>query len=330
MGFPRSTLNNTAERLLFNANLSVMSTVLITGGTGLVGKALGQALLQKGYQVIILTRNPAGRPAEAGLSYAAWDVEKQTIASTAISDADHIIHLAGAGVAERRWTPQRKQEIISSRVQSSRLLIKGLQEIPNKVRTVVSASAIGWYGPDRERPGHSGFTEDEPAAPDFLGTTCKQWEESISPVTTLQKRLVLLRVGIVLSKKGGALKEFLRPLRFGIGAVLGSGKQVVSWIHINDIVSLFMAAIEKDKMTGVYNAVAPGPVTNKELVIRLAKSRKKFYIPFRVPSFILKLLLGEMSQEVLKSTTVNCDKILAAGFEFNYPSISSALSSMTE
>lgn len=330
MSFPGSALNNTAEPLLFNANLSDMSTVLITGGTGLLGKALGQALVEKGYRVIVLTRNTGGRPAVAGLSYAEWDVERQTIDSRAISEADHIIHLAGAGVAEKRWTRRRKQEILSSRVQSSRLLIRSLQEIANKVRTVVSASAIGWYGPDKEGPMHSGFTEDEPAAPDFLGTTCKQWEESIHPVTALQKRLVLLRIGIVLSRKGGALKEFIRPLRFGIAAVLGNGKQVVSWIHINDMVRMFIAAIENDKLTGVYNAVAPGPVTNKELVIQLAKSRGKFYIPFRVPSFILKMVLGEMSQEVLKSTTVNGEKILAAGFEFNYPSIDRAFSSMTE
>jgi uncharacterized protein (TIGR01777 family) len=309
-----------------------MQTVLITGGSGLIGTALSRALLDKGYRVIILSRKPPGNPISGNISYATWNVEQQTIDKEAIVAADYIIHLAGAGVADKRWTKKRKQEIVSSRVESSKLIVESLKTIPNKVKAVVSASGIGLYGEDHLIPnpsplgGEGGgprkFIESASSANDFLGNTCKQWEESIEPVTGIGRRLVIFRIGIVLSKEGGALKEFLKPLRFGIAAILGSGKQIISWIHINDLVSMFITAIEDDKMNGVYNAVAPGPVSNKELMIALTRARKNFYIPFHVPSFILKWVLGEMSIEVLKSAAVSSNKIGKEGFQFQFPTIS--------
>ncbi|MEO7984850.1 MAG: NAD-dependent epimerase/dehydratase family protein, partial [Bacteroidota bacterium] len=246
--------------------ITAMTSILITGGTGLIGKALRQALLGKGYRVIILSRHITGKPTSGNLSYAGWNVEQQTIDEEAISNADHIIHLAGAGVADKRWTEKRKQEILNSRVNSCDLIVKSLKNIPNRVRTVVSASAIGWYGPDEDttnpssrKIGPSGegrsirkFIEPDPAAADFLGSTCKQWEESIEPVIQLDKRLVKLRTGIVLSAAGGALKEFTRPMKFGIAAILGTGKQIISWIHIDDLVKMYIAAIENENMQGVY------------------------------------------------------------------------------
>ena len=306
-----------------------MDTILITGGTGLVGKALGQSLLKKGYQVIILSRNAGKSSTIAGLSYSQWNVEAQTIERQAIENADYIIHLAGAGVADKRWTKKRKQEIVESRVKSCKLIIDSLTNIPNKVQAVVSSSAIGWYGPDPVIPNPQSFTEEAPAHDDFLGTTCKQWEESIEPVRQLGKRLVKLRTGIVLSTSGGALKEFIRPLRFGVAAVLGSGKQIISWIHIDDLVNMYIAAIENENLSGVYNAVAPEPVSNKVLTLQLAKSRKKFFIPIHVPSFLLQLILGEMSVEVLKSATVKSSKIGQAGFHFKFGNISPALEDLT-
>jgi uncharacterized protein len=294
----------------------------------LVGKALGQALIKKGYSIIILSRQQGKKSDAANLSYAAWDVEKQTIDKAAISSADYIIHLAGAGVADKRWTAKRKQQIVNSRVQSSQLLVDSLTTIPNKVKVVVSASAIGWYGPDPVIPNPTAFDESYPADKAFLGDTCKKWEESIEPVTQLDKRLVKLRTGIVLSNNGGALVEFKKPLQFGVAAILGNGKQIVSWIHIDDLVRLFIAAIENDSMHGAYNAVAPHPVSNKELTIQLAKSRKKFFIPLHAPSFVLKVVLGEMSIEVLKSATVSSVKVQQTGFDFQFPTIEAALSDL--
>lgn len=320
-----------------------MATILITGGTGLIGNALGQALLDKGYHVIILTRQVDKKPQQANLSYATWNVEKQTIDKSAIKTADYIIHLAGAGIADKRWTKKRKQEIVNSRVNSSKLIVDSLKAIPNKVKAVVSASAMGWYGEDHlttnpacpagrpspvseEGSSSRKFIESDPTAEDFLGTTCKKWEESIDPVTQLGKRLVKLRTGIVISNKGGALKEFEKPLRFGIAAILGSGKQIISWIHINDLVKIYIAAIENEMMKGVYNAVAPQPISNKAFTLLLAKIRTgRFFVPIYVPSFVLKLVLGEMSIEVLKSATVSSQKMEAAGFVFQFPALQSAL-----
>lgn len=306
-----------------------MATVVITGGTGLVGKALSKALVHHGYKVIILSRNPSGKKEIPGISYARWDLAQQTIDSAAIGAADHIVHLAGAGVAERRWTEKRKKEIVDSRVKSSELLIKAITEIPNSIKTVVSASAIGWYGPDPATPNPRPFEEDDKAARGFLGETCYKWEKSIEPVKELGKRLAIFRIGIVLSKEGGALAEFKKPIKFGLATVLGSGRQVISWIHIDDLVRLFIKAIEDPKMEGVYNAVAPKPVTNNELITKLAAEIKgRFYIPMYVPAFALKLMLGEMSIEVLKSATVSCVKLHMADFTFQYPTIEAALPSL--
>lgn len=304
-----------------------MAIVLITGGTGMVGQQLTSLLLEKGYEVILVSRR-SGTMQVAGrtVALAQWDLDRQTIDATAIAKADHIIHLAGAGVAEKRWTSKRKQEILESRTRSSALLVKALNEMPNQVRSVISASAIGWYGPDEENKLASSFTEDMLAYPDFLGDTCKAWEESISPVEAIGKRLVKLRIGIVLSDTGGALVEFKKPLRMGVAAILGSGKQIISWVHVTDLCRLFIYAMENESMQGVYNAVAPKPVSNQELTISLAKQmRGKFFIPFHVPAFLLKIILGEMSIEVLKSATVSSRKIEKQGFVFNLPSIEEAL-----
>lgn len=308
-----------------------MQTVLITGGSGLVGKTLANALLARGYRVIILSRQVSHEQAGTNLSFARWDIKKQEIDRAAIEAADYIVHLAGAGVVEKKWTPAYKKEIVESRTQSSRLLVEALKNDThgqrNKVKAVISASAIGWYGADTD-PLRS-FTETDPAADGFLGQTCKLWEDSIEPVTSLGKRLVKLRIGIVLSKEGGALAEFMKPIRFGLAAILGGGKQTVSWIHIDDLCRMFMAAIENEKLSGSYNAVAPHPVSNKTLTLTLAKAMNgKWFVPVHVPAFILKIMMGERSIEVLKSTTVSCKKITGSDFVFRYPSIEKALASL--
>jgi uncharacterized protein len=316
-----------------------MSTVLITGGTGMIGTALSRHLLSEGYNVIILSRNPRETAvrhnlgterrifrSSGNLFYSRWDIDRMTIDATALKEADYVIHLAGAGVAEKRWTEARKKEILESRTRSSALLLKCLQNNPNKVKAVISASAIGWYGPDNGKV----FTEEDPAARDFLGQTCLAWENSIQPVVDFGKRLVKLRLGIVLSNDGGALKEFKKPLALGVAAILGNGKQMTSWIHIDDLCRGFLFAIENRELEGVYNLSAPEPVDNKTLTLTLAQNRNgKAYISIHVPSSLLKLALGEMSVEILKSATISSHKIQQAGFNFIYPNIKAAIKNLT-
>src|ERR1043166_6780129 len=223
-----------------------MAVVLITGGTGMIGKALTKALLEKNYEVIVLTREAESCKLQAGndekVSYAEWNIERQTADEIAIARADHIVHLAGANLGEERWTKKRKREIVSSRVDSGKLIVDCLRTIPNKVKSVISASAIGWYGPDlshKQAIGGRSFKEMDSSHDDFLGQICKQWEDAIRPVTELGKRTVTLRCGIVLSKEGGAFPRFLAPLKFGFATILGSGKQIISWIHIDDLVKMY-------------------------------------------------------------------------------------------
>jgi len=232
--------------------------------------------------------------------------------------------LAGAGVVDKKWTAAYKKEIQDSRIKSSELIIHSIQNNPHKVKAIISSSAIGWYGPDVKE--NYQFVETDPADGHFLGETCRLWEESVEPASKLGIRVCKIRTGIVLSSKGGALVEFMKPIRLGIAGILGDGKQMVSWIHIDDLCRLFIEGIEKEQLAGSYNAVAPLPVSNKELTIELAHQIKgRFYIPLHVPKFILKIMMGERSLEVLKSTTVNSEKIKKTGFTFLYPSIEAAL-----
>lgn len=303
-----------------------MAVITITGGTGFIGSVLSKKLIEKGHEIIILTRK--ARPSPGPLRYKEWDVANGSIDATAITEADAIVHLAGASVADERWTEKRKQEIVDSRVKSGQLLVKALSTQANQVQTVVSASAIGWYGPDPVVPNPRPFVETDKAHSDFLGETCAKWEGAIAPVTDLGKRLVILRTGIVLGREGGAYAEFKKPLKFGVAAILGKGNQMVSWIHIDDLAGLYIAAIEDQNKNGIYNAVAPKPVSNKELILTMARQRGGFAIPLHVPAPALKIALGEMSVEVLKSTTVSSKKAEAAGYQFLFPTLERALADL--
>ena len=308
-----------------------METVLITGGTGMIGKALTQALTERGFNVIILTRhlNDKQKTGNDKLTYAIWDVGKQTIDKNAFAKADYIVHLAGANFADKRWNEKVKKEIVNSRVDSAKLIIENLKTIPNKVKAVISASGISWYGADDVNMSKP-FTETDPPANDFMAQTCKQWEAAIEPASFLGKRLIKFRIGPVLSTDGGAYVEFKNPMKFGLAGIIGSGKQIISWIHIDDLVRAILFAMENEIMEGVYNAVASHPASNKEMIVKIAeKARGKAFISVHAPAFALKLVFGEMINEILKSTTVSSAKLKEAGFIFQYDNINKAIEQLS-
>ena len=274
-----------------------MSIIGITGGTGLIGRHLTALLVEKGYKVIIFSRS-AGKTGDKNISYTYWDPEKSEIDRAALGNIDCIIQLAGASVAQKRLTAKRKQEVINSRVQSTNFLLTQLKEQAPNCKTIIAASATGFYGPDT--PGSIPFTETAPTYNDFLGETCRQWEDATEKANSFM-RTVIIRIGIVLGKDGGAFPELAGPLSFGIMPILGSGKQVVSWIDIDDLAGLFLFALENEGISGVYNGVSPNPVTHKQLMYAIAREKGGLSIPAPVPAFALKIALGEMSTEVLKS-----------------------------
>jgi uncharacterized protein len=309
-----------------------MAVVLISGGTGLIGKKLTSHLIERDFEVIILSRNKRDFSSNPKISYSFWNIKKQVIDAAVIRKTDYIVHLAGAGVMDKKWTEDYKNEIIDSRTKSSALLIKALKENPHNVKSFVSASAIGWYGADTYPGLHKdGFIENDPPDKSFLGETCILWESSVDAVIEMGIRLVKLRTGIVLSNAGGAFKEFKMPLTCGFAAILGDGKQIISWIHIDDICRMYIEAIENIDMNGVYNAVAPLPVSNKKLILVTAeKFRNKFFIPIHIPIFFLKLLKGKRSVEILKSATVCDKKIKSTGFTFLFPTIEAAIEDLAK
>ncbi len=302
-----------------------MKTIGITGGTGLVGVHVASLLIAKSYNVVLFSRNPKLRAPLSGCTMAHWDPSTQVCDVEAIRSLDGVIHLAGEPVAGKRWTDAQKKRIVESRVEGTRFLVSQLRLHGANCRTFIGASATGFYGPDDVET--EAFREDANACEDFLGTTCRQWEQEEHAATELM-RTVTLRLGIVLAREGGAFAEFVKPFSFGIRPVLGSGKQVISWIHVADLAQMIVFALERSDINGVYNAVAPNPVSNRGLMKTIGNLRGGFQIPISVPTFALKVLLGEMSIEVLKSCTVSCEKIQAAGFKFAYPEISEAVESL--
>jgi uncharacterized protein (TIGR01777 family) len=251
-----------------------------------------------------------------------WDVDEQRLDAEAIKTATAIIHLAGASIADKPWTKKRKQEILESRTHSTALLCHALKHNPNNVKTFVSSSGVNYYGVDKDQ---NLFTEDSAPGDDYLSNVVVQWEQEVDKISELGIRIVKLRTGFVLSKDGGALKELARPIKLGVGAPLGTGKQRVSWIHIDDVCEMFIKAISDSSMNGGYNAGGPYPVSNEELTKAIAKVLgKPLWLP-NIPAFVLKMLLGEMVDLVLEGTSVSSQKIQQAGFTYNFDSLESAL-----
>ena len=293
-------------------------SVLITGGSGLLGRQLTNELLAKGYEVSHLSRKPGK---DVRVKTFLWDIEKNEIDNSCVDSIDAIIHLAGAGIADKRWTDERKKLLIESRTKSIALIYTLLKNKVNQVNTVISASGIGYYS-DR---GDELLTEDSPPAHDFLGTCCVKWEQAVDEGEELGLRVLKFRTGVVLTADGGALPQLALPVKLGVGSPLGNGKQWVSWIHPRDVIDMYMLGLQNDHLKGVYNMAAPQPVTNKDLVKAVARQLQRPLWAPKVPAFILKLLLGEMATLVLGSTKTSVQKIEDAGFKFSYPDITSAL-----
>lgn len=296
--------------------------ILITGGSGLIGTRLTEMLLDLGYEVAHLSRNCSKF---AKYKTFRWNPAAKTMDPAALHSADYIVNLAGASVANGKWTDKRKQEILDSRVHSIQTLLEYLPKTPNSVKAFISASAIGIYGNSGDRlvAEESNYAEN-----DFLAEVCQQWEKAAWQANDLNLRTVIFRIGIVLSPAGGALPQMAKPIKFMAGAPLGSGKQYMSWIHLDDLCRLFIATIEEPKFEAVYNAVAPHAVTNEEFTRTLAGVLHKPLTGLKVPAFGLKLLMGEMSGIVLGGSRVSANKVLQTGFTFEYNYLDEALESI--
>lgn len=287
--------------------------ILITGGQGLIGTYLSKKLLLKGYEVSILSRSEQNLQ---DVSSYTWD----TIDGN-LHKFDTIVHLAGATIAAR-WTAKNKRIISESRIKTCEFLYKLINQLDQKPNSFISASAVGFYG---AQTSHRILDESELPAKDFLGTVCNEWEKATNKFKNLGMRTVSLRTGVVLSKNSDVVRKLGGSVKFGLGAAFGSGKQYLPWIHIDDLCSMYTKAIDNQKMQGAYNAVAPEYITNKEFVISFSKILKKPYWLPNIPSFVLKVLLGEMSVLLLEGSKISTDKIEAIGFTYKYPSLEKAL-----
>lgn len=296
-----------------------MELVLITGGSGLIGRHLTQRLLEKGYRVAFLSRNPENI---TSIPVYRWDPELNEIDLNAIEQADYIIHLAGAGVGDRRWTRKRRELILSSRVATCELLLRKTREAEKGIKAFISASGISYYG---TITSDKIFSEADPPADDFLGEVCQKWENAAGMFRKDGVRTVMIRTGIVVSGDAGALPRMIKPVRLGIGSALGSGNQYIPWIHIEDLCNIYVKAIEDKSMEGAFNAVEPEHVTNRAFMQTLAKVLRKPFIFPDIPEVILKILYGEMADILLKGSRISSDKIVSSGYVFLFPDLERAL-----
>ena len=298
-------------------------TVLITGATGLVGQELVNLLLQNGHNVHYLSTSKSKLVTNTNYKGFYWNPKKAEIDTNALTDVEVIIHLAGANVA-KKWTTAYKEEIIESRVLSTQLLYQTLQKNSHQVKQIISASAVGIY-PDSLTDIYHETDLDIDVS--FLGNVVKQWENEVSQFEKLEIIVSKIRIGIVLAKNGGALQEMAKPIKYGVGAAFGSGEQYQSWIHVQDLVAIFQFVME-NQLAGVYNGVAPYPVTNSELTKAIAKTLgKPLFLP-NIPKFVMKLILGEMHQILFSSQHVSCRKILDENFQFKFASLDKALNDL--
>jgi uncharacterized protein (TIGR01777 family) len=298
--------------------------VIVTGGTGLIGKPLCTALLGEGHEVIVLSRNPTKRQnMPAGMQLEKWDGKSSEGWGHLADGAHAIINLAGEGLADGRWSKERKQRIIESRINAGKAVVQAIRQAANKPQVLIQASAVGYYGPHRDEI----ITEAASPGGDYLAHICFEWEASTAPVTQLGVRRSVIRSGIVLSNEGGAFPRLVLPFRLFAGGPLGSGKQWYPWIHLEDEVRAILFLVQHESASGPFNLSAPNPLTNKELATCIGKVMgRPAAIP--TPAFALQTLFGEMSTVVLDGQRVVPQRLLALGFTFNYPTAEEAFKNL--
>lgn len=300
-----------------------MGIVLISGGTGLIGRALSESLIKNGHEVRVLSRNP--KPSN-NIRYFYWNTDKGEIDEMAFVGITHLVHLAGEGIADKRWTENRKQQIIDSRVNSMKLLESVVLNRQLRLKSFVGASAIGIYG---MQTSETIFEEKDKGSEDFLSYTCHLWEGAYSNSNNFSERTCIIRTGIVLSAKGGALGKMLPVFKLGLGSAIGSGKQYMPWIHLDDLVRIYEEALFNTGLNGVYNAVSSEHVGNYHFSKMLAKAyHTPFFMP-KVPPFLLKLLYGEMAKILLTGSRVSNKRLVEAGFSFKFSELGKALENLT-
>ncbi len=298
-------------------------TIVITGGTGLIGKRLSELFSKENYDLRILTRTK--RSAHDNISYYTWDPLNGEIDNSVFENSDYVITLAGAGIADKRWTEKRKRLIIDSRVKGNELVRTTLAKLNHRPKAIISASAIGFYG---DRADEVLTESSDAGSQEFLTESTLAWEESIQKLSDSTDRLSIFRIGIVLSTKGGALEKMLLPLNFGISGYFGNGKQYYSWIHIDDICSMFMEAMENPKWEGIYNGVSPNPLPLKKFAKAIKTSKLPFGIAAPVPKGLLQIAMGEMTKMLTNSTRVVPKRALSQGFEFQFTDLKLAVSDL--
>jgi uncharacterized protein (TIGR01777 family) len=294
--------------------------VLITGGTGFIGRYLTEKLLEKGYTVSILSRE--SKASTDKVSYYIWDVSTKSIEEASVRNADYIIHLAGENIAEKRWTTKRKEAIRDSRIQSTQLIYDTLKKNNKKIDAFVSASGIGFYGAVN---GDGICTESTLPANDFVGKVCQEWEDAADLMTGLGIRTVKIRTGLVLGKNEGILKELAPIFKRGFGCTLGSGKQYMPWIHVHDLCMMYIEAIENNKMIGPYNATINDSTTNSIFSRELARCFGYIIWLPKTHAFLIRLALGERACLLLTGRRVSSDKVKKLGFRFQYKNLQQAL-----
>ena len=302
--------------------MDLKKNILITGGTGLIGKALSAELQRLGHLVAVLSRQTR----QDKKSYR-WDVEKGYLDPDAIEFADVIIHLAGENISSGRWTTTQKRLIQESRTRSGELLLQAIRKSKNPPKKVIGASAIGYYG---SRTTDHIFTEKDAPGTDFLARTVIDWEKSTRAMSDAGVAVTLLRIGLVLSPEGGALPRMMAPVRLGMAAGLGSGQQWMPWISLEDLVRCFIFLTETDHPGEVFNGVAPEHVKNKDFMKKLSRALGKPFILPNVPSIALKVAMGEMATLVLEGSRVSSKKVRQSGFSFQHPELESCLSGMLQ